>query len=189
MRYLDFGKQFRTAWNDLKKIQGYIYSSFFIFIFIAILGYVFAGHLTFLDDLLKELIDRTAGLNTWELILFILQNNLQTAFMAFVLGIFFGLFTILYASLNGLVLGYVFAKVIGEVGVLSLWRILPHGIFELPAVFIALGLGLYLGSFVFSSHNGELKKRFLEGVNVFLFIVVPLLILAAVIEGLLIAFF
>ena len=60
----------------------------------------------------------------------------------------------------------------------------------MPAVFISLGLGLKLGMFIFSKKPGlELRKRFFESLNVFLFIVVPLLIIAAIIEGILIFIF
>ena len=65
-----------------------------------------------------------------------------------------------------------------------LWRIFPHGIFELPAVFISLGLGLKLGTFIFQRNKLKAFAEFFwNSLRVFLFIVLPLLIIAAIIEG------
>jgi len=44
-------------------------------------------------------------------------------------------------------------------GFLSLWRLLPHGIFELPAVFISLGMGLKIGMFIFQKKKLELVEK------------------------------
>jgi stage II sporulation protein M len=89
--------------------------------------------------------------------------------------------------INGAVLGYVFSRVYVLYGASDFWRILPHGIFELPAIFIALGLGVKLGFFIFSGNiKQEFLRRFYYSFLVFLFVVVPLLIIAAIIEGLLI---
>ena len=35
----------------------------------------------------------------------------------------------------------------------DLFRLLPHGIFELPAIFISLGLGLRFGMFIFQKEK------------------------------------
>ena len=69
----------------------------------------------------------------------------------------------------------------------SLLKLLPHGIFELPAIFIALGIGLKLGTFPFQKEPEKSLKRFLgNSIRVFLLIVLPLLLIAGIIEGLLI---
>ena len=84
-------------------------------------------------------------------------------------------------------MGFVAEESVEAAGVLSLWRILPHGVFELTAVFISLGMGLKLGTFIFVGEKIKSFKRFLyESINVFIFVVFPLLVLAAIIEGLLI---
>jgi len=68
--------------------------------------------------------------------------------------------------------------------------IFPHGVFELPAVFISLGLGVRFGTFMFSKNAlSELKHRFIGSIKVFFFVIMPLLVLAAIIEGVLITFF
>ena len=104
-----------------------------------------------------------------------------------ILGIFFGIFPLWFTLQNGYVLGFVSSISVGEAGIGSLWRIIPHGIFELPAIFISLGLGIKLGSFVFYKDSRKKFNEFLKNsLRVFIFIVIPLLVLAGIIEGFLI---
>jgi stage II sporulation protein M len=63
-------------------------------------------------------------------------------------------------------------------------NLLPHGIFELPAIFISFGMGLKFGTFLFYK---EKMKKFAEffsnSLRVFVFVILPLLVIAAIIEG------
>lgn len=175
-------------WAYLKESRNYIYLVIALFFAFSVIGYLFNEQFSFLDEFLRGLIERVEGLNAIELIFFIFQNNLQSAFFGFVLGIFLGIMPVISAISNGVVLGYVFAQASAEEGFSVILSLLPHGIFELPAVFIALGLGLKLGMFIFAKKKKEeFRKRFIMGIQVFLGIIVPLLIIAAIIEGLLIA--
>ena len=183
-----FRAQFKKAWEYLEESQNYFYFVLAVFAAAGVVGFFNANELRFIDELLEKIIIRSEGLNTAELIFFILQNNLQSALLGLFSGVFFGVFSFLVALTNGVILGYVFERVAGEVGFFQLWRILPHGIFELPAIFIALGLGVKLGTAIFAKNiRVEFKRRFFESVNAFLMIVVPLLVVAAVIEGILIS--
>lgn len=158
-----------------------------IFLLSAIFGWAFSSQLGFIDKFLKELIDNTEGLNTFQLIAFIFFNNLRSALYGMLLGIFFGIYPLINSIINGSVIGYVFNKVYGITGISEFWRILPHGIFELPAIFISLGLGTRIGMFWFSKN---MKKDFVfiarNALKAFFLIVVPLLVIAAIIEGILI---
>ena len=91
----------------------------------------------------------------------------------------------------GVVIGYVLNRVWQESGIRDIWKILPHGIFELPAVIIALGLGLRLGAYLFGANEKRetFKELAYKSVNTFLMIILPLLVLASIIEGLLIMLF
>jgi stage II sporulation protein M len=62
-------------------------------------------------------------------------------------------------------------------------KLLPHGIFELPAIILALAFGLRIGMFFYSKNPElEFKYRVKNALRVFVFIIVPLLIIAAIIE-------
>src|SRR3990167_2868697 len=104
-------KQFREAWNYLRECKRHIFFILFLFIFSAFFGFIYMDKLTFLDELLKDIIYQTSDLNMLEMIFFILQNNLQSAFFGMIFGIFFGIFSLMNSLLNGVVLGYVLCKI------------------------------------------------------------------------------
>lgn len=256
--------------NYLGKVFGYIgeskkyiYAITILFLISSLMGFIFSSSLGFLDELLNEIVEKVGGLSAGQLPLFIFQNNLSSAFFSMLFGIFLGITPLLNALSNGVILGYVFAKAFTIGGFWVILKLLPHGIFELPAIIIALGMGLRLGAgflenfffyyrknpqrrffgiiaimvslagFLFfamafsgfiSPENGllvsafvsfglgvlfilplvnilfgepKLRKiqrdvfayRFNQAMRVFIFVVLPLLALAAIIEGVLIALY
>jgi stage II sporulation protein M len=105
------------------------------------------------------------------------------------LGVFFGIFPLFVAIVNGYLLGFVSRFAVEEGGILILWRLIPHGIFELPAVIISIGLGLKLGvSMIGKNRKKVLKKDLRKSFRFFLFVIFPLLLIAGIIEGILIWF-
>lgn len=185
-------KNFKLSLDYLKKTKNYVWFSLILFFCIGIFGYLFP--VFFEEQILKiisELIEKTEDLGGLQLIKFIFINNLKSGFFAMIFGIFLGIVPFIVAVMNGYVLGFVANKTISIEGILVLWRLLPHGIFEIPAIMISIGLGLRLGLFLFISKNKnwkEFKKWVGDSLRVFVFIVVPLLVLAAIIEGVLISF-
>ena len=68
---------------------------------------------------------------------------------------------------------------------LLLLALLPHGIIELPMVFLAAGIGLRLGHQVLTALTGkptEIKREFKDGIRFYFRWIMPLLFVAAVIE-------
>jgi stage II sporulation protein M len=184
---LSIQKQFSEARTYIKESKNFIYFSIILFAFFTIFGFLISDKLTFLDGLLKELILRTENLNMSEMIFFILQNNMQSALFSIILGIGIAIFPLISIAMNGTIMGYVLARTSEIAGFTSWWRILPHGIFELPAIFISFGLGIKLGFAIFTKNSGlEIKERFYQSMNAFLMVILPLLIIAAIIEGALI---
>src|SRR6185312_3118922 len=74
---------------------------------------------------------------------FIMTNNMSVTFMAFAWGISFGIGTVYMMVFNGVLMGVIGAAcLIGSMS-LSLWSFVdPHGVLELPAIFIGGGAGL-----------------------------------------------
>lgn len=120
---------------------------------------------------------------------FIFINNLKAALLMIILGLFFGVFPILALAINGMLIGFVLKLIAinsGNLLMFFIFGILPHGIFEIPAIIIAAALGMKLGFSIFSlgrknrkwSINGILKQALITilGVTLILFI-------AAIIEG------
>ncbi|MEI6849988.1 MAG: stage II sporulation protein M [archaeon] len=174
----------------IRESKNYIYFISVIFILGIIGGFIYSSQLSFLDEILKNIIQKTTDMNGLELILYIFNNNASVAFSSIVFGILLGLIPIFYSITNGVILGYVFSKIYNLSGFSEFWRILPHGIFELPAIIISMALGLKLGLFFYSSNTWkEFKQRVMGSFRTFIFVVIPLLVIAALIEGLLITYF
>jgi stage II sporulation protein M len=63
--------------------------------------------------------------------------------------------------------------------------LLPHGILELPMVFLSAAIGLRLGHQAFSALIGrptQIKREFKEGLMFYFRWILPLLLVAAIIE-------
>ncbi len=178
---------FKESISYLKESMIYFYIVIGLFFFSAIIGFMFPENFVFFDELLKELAEKTTGLGHGELTWFIFQNNVLSSFMGLAFGIVLGIFPLIGTLINGLLLGYVYAKASAISGLGIIWMLIPHGIFELPAVFIALGLGIKFGMFIFAKNKKkEFFRRLNKSLKVFLTIVLPLLVVAAIIEGILI---
>ena len=117
----------------------------------------------------------------------IMTNNLSVAFTAFALGITAGLGTIWMMLTNGLLIGVIGAATWRAGMAMQLWSfVAPHGVLELPAIFIAGGAGLeiargllfpgVLPRNVSLTQAGSRAAKLLLGT-------VPLLIVAGLIEG------
>ncbi|MEK6757595.1 MAG: stage II sporulation protein M [Nanoarchaeota archaeon] len=187
-------KQYKDSWSYIKESKDFIYSIvaiFFVFVFIGLLVPIPESISKIIIEYIQELIEKTKNMSSLELTRFIFWNNLQNSFFGMILGIFFGVFPVLIAIVNGYVLGFVSLVTIQNESVWSLWRLLPHGIFELTAVFIALGLGLRLSSFILQRKNNMkfLWKNLVSSIKVLLLVIIPLLALAAVVEGVFIFLF
>ncbi len=77
----------------------------------------------------------------------IMTNNLSVAFTTFAAGITAGLGTIYMVVFNGLLIGVIGTACHLSGMSLQLWSfVAPHGVLELPAIFIAAGAGLRLAS-------------------------------------------
>ncbi len=174
---------FRKSINYIRESGKYFWLVVGIFLLSAIFGFYAGPDLSFLDPIIKELVDKTENLNGTGLITFILVNNTLNALKGIVLGIFLGIAPLFGALFNGAILGYVFHLVYLESGFSNFWKILPHGIFELPAIFIAFSLGIRLGVelvknyFVFYNKKG--KMRVFGWSAIFIFIAGLVCVIAA----------
>lgn len=181
-----YKESFRFIWDARR----FFYFILGIFAFSVLLGYFVLPSEQIYNqilDYIQELIEMTQGKSLFELISFIFFNNLKSSFFGMLFGIIFGIFPIFSTFVNGYFLGFVSNLTIKENSFLILWRLLPHGVFELPAIFISLTLGLKLGSFLFQKEKLEsLRDYFKKSLMAFFLIVLPLLVIAAIIEGILI---
>jgi uncharacterized membrane protein SpoIIM required for sporulation len=117
----------------------------------------------------------------------IMTNNLSVSFSTFALGITAGIGTLWMLSFNGLLFGVVNAAC-WQAGMSNqlLSFVVPHGVLELPAIFIAGGGGLLIAKGLL--FPGRLPRRaslvYEGGRAVCLLLgIIPLLIVAGTVEG------
>lgn len=120
----------------------------------------------------------------------IFANNAVGALVAMIFGLAAGLFPLFFIISNGMVIGIVLEMMVAKLGAgmgafVFIAGILPHGIFELPAIFLSAAIGLKLGYHVIQSilkRQDMVTGELMSGVLIFLFCIVPMLFIAAVIE-------
>lgn len=117
----------------------------------------------------------------------ILTNNLSVSFATFAMGITAGIGTVWMLIFNGLLIGVVGTATWRAGMALPFWSfVAPHGVLELPAIFIAGGAGLELArGMLFPGFLPRGESLALAGQRAIRLVlgIVPLLIVAGTIEG------
>jgi uncharacterized membrane protein SpoIIM required for sporulation len=117
----------------------------------------------------------------------IMTNNMSVAFVTFALGITAGLGTTYMLLFNGLLLG-VIGMACHVTGMsLELWGfVAPHGVLELPSIFLAGGAGLRIAAGLlfpgYLPRRESLVRGGTEGVQLLLG-AIPILVIAGIIEA------
>ncbi len=117
----------------------------------------------------------------------IMTNNLTVSFTTFAFGIAAGIGTLYMLAFNGLLFGVVSASCwqAGMAGQLFSF-VVPHGVLELPAIFIAGGAGLLIAKgLLFSGALPRRESLVREGSRAMRLAlgIIPLLIIAGTVEG------
>jgi uncharacterized membrane protein SpoIIM required for sporulation len=125
--------------------------------------------------------------NQLAMFLRIVLNNVQVAFLIFIVGFLLGLGTIYYLFQNGVMVGafqyFFFARGLGWHSVLVIWL---HGTLEISSFIIAGGAGLVLGNSILFPGTFKrvqsLKRGAKDGLKLMVGLV-PIFMMAAFIEG------
>ena len=181
-------EEYKKSFLYLKEVKNYIYwiiGIFFLFMLIGIFIPAPEFVSKYLLEYIQELLEITKDFGFKEMFGFIFFNNLKSSFVGLALGILAGIIPVWGALSNGYVLGFVSSMVVSEKGANILWKLIPHGIPELAAIFISLGMGLNLGICLFKKKDrlNSFRNNFKKALKVFFLIVLPLLLIAAVIES------
>lgn len=123
------------------------------------------------------------------LALFILIFSLNTISLFLDLIVGWGIvLPFLFAYLTGLNIAIISYNLGGNTGILALF-FNPVALIELPAAWLALSAGMRLGiSIINSGSFAQASIYFKQGMDLFVFFVIPLLIIAAILESTLISF-
>ena len=117
----------------------------------------------------------------------IMTNNISVSFLAFAMGMTFGLGTLYLMAFNGLMVGTLAGLCYTNGLSLPFWSfVLPHGVIELTAIFIAGGAGFLLGGALLFPGDLPRKDALLQrGRQAGRLILgcVPLLVIAGIVEA------
>ncbi len=201
MEEFSLNKSDSEAWeyekNPKKEFKEYVrvlspYLLFITFVFFGSLvtGYISAAHLPSMAETLRESLssrfESILAMNHFYMMLAIFLNNSFVSLLFLVLGLALGILPVLFIAFNGYVVGVIAYLVAQQKGLLFIiLGLLPHGILELPMVFLASSIGLRLGHQVFSALIGKsthIKQEFKEGLTFYFHWILPILLIAAIIE-------
>lgn len=176
------------------KNEGYFHSvrypfllSLVLFLLSVYVGYSFSE--LFPINILEGLGETFIEIEKWnqlQLLLFIFLNNTVKSFLAILLGFIFGIYPLLFITVNGLVIGLVTSEVEKIKGIsFALAAILPHGIVEIPMVLLSAAIGFRIGYETVKKLRGQgsVKRELIRGINFFIKRILVFLLLAAIIEA------
>ena len=173
-----FKKHYRKIWQDLKEARTFIFAAIALFLLGNILAWLNPQLSENIVALFIEYFQKFQDKTLLQLTLAIFLNNATVALFAIIFGFFFGLLPVLAAVVNGVAVGAVLAM-----NPVNLFKILPHAIFELPAIFIAWGLGLWCAGWLVHTPRWETAKARMKcSFNIYAFLILPMLVVAAVLE-------
>jgi uncharacterized membrane protein SpoIIM required for sporulation len=149
-----------------------------------IAGWLYADNFPFLEEQIRRLAAQFEGKDAITFIFKIFVHNLIATYVTMCVVVLFGIVPLIIAVFNGLILGWIIAKTAGMSGANLSVMLIPHGIFEWPAMLIAWGVGIWRGAgYRLSDTPGTWRQRWEKANKVFFTVILPLLLIAAIIEG------
>jgi stage II sporulation protein M len=177
-------RQYAAAWSTLCQARYGILMALLAYTASCVGGWFFAEDLGFFHQAAAGLADKFEGRQGADFILSLFLHNLVATYIAMCLVSLWGLFPMVNAIANGLILGWIVGTAYGPSPVDAAVMLVPHGLFEWPAMMIAWGVGLWRGAgYRFSSPSGTYLHRLKQSNQLFFLYVFPLLVVAAVVEG------
>ncbi len=147
-----------------------------------LLGNTFPG--SALESLVGTLPD-VSNMSLFDLFAFVVANNASKSLLFMLLGLLGGIPPLLFVVLNGFFVGWV-AWSLSSTSSLTyvVAGLTPHGIIEIPTILLSMAMGMALGYALLNKLRGRGGFGMEVRYALFLFInrIIPLLILAAIIE-------
>ena len=172
-------KPLQDAFTLLVHMRRQIFLAIAVFLSGALLGMVAVQVPDAMLDSLIELAQELKAKNWLAMTAFILFKNAVAAVVAVYSGCLLGILPFIAALTNGMLLGRAIT-----LNPESAWLILPHGLFELPAIWIAWGMGFWCAGWIrYKPRLERLRYRTGASLHLIWVIVLPLLAIAAAIEA------
>lgn len=139
--------------------------------------------ISFIKYLFQDIVEKALGRNFLQMFWLIFTNNISTSLTIIAAALIYRYLPLFFLFINGVVLGMI---VYGAARLTNNWvlitYILPHGVFELPAIILATSIGLSLGR-KSEKYGFKGKLKALIYSKKAIFTVVILLLVAAIIEA------
>ena len=177
-------RNYTVAWATLRQARYGILIAMLVYALSCTGGWIYADALGFFEQAAGSLANKFEGKQGLDFIFSLFLHNLAATYIAMCLVTLWGLFPMVNAIANGLILGWLVGTENGPSLVDAATMLVPHGLFEWPAMMTAWGVGLWRGAgYRFSAVPGTWFHRWKQANRVYFFIVLPLLLVAAIIEG------
>ncbi len=175
---------YRELFNDIREKKYLFVLTSTLFLLAAVLSIIPPGQE--LRKMLSEVIDALRSMSVDYhgrtlpyIIAHIFSHNAVALFAAMSSGAILVVIPVFFLIANGYVVGTLVIPNLSMIGLL-----VPHGIFELTASFLAVSYGIWLGLWPFNQNRFEtIRFRLKKCFAVYFYVVLPLLLIAAIIEG------
>jgi stage II sporulation protein M len=183
--YAEFVKSY------LKAIQIYVIGASFLFVVsigagIALFSYDTSLATQILGPL-REMFGPLAERSSFELFSFILFHNLSKAFLVLLFSPFILITPVIFIAVNGFFFGMVAGVAVAQVGISQFFlAIFPHGVVEIPTIFLVAGASAHLGIKVMKNFLGvqkDLRLVIKDTLLFFILVLVPLFVIASFLES------
>jgi len=184
-------KIYAKNWEFIKEHKKIFYWSAGVFILSFIVGLINPNFMIGYQEKLIQNLLAVTGERVFGVVSKIIFTNLWAA----LLGIFLGALmipTLALALFNGYMFGAVISRALASADMSNiLINVAPHAVFEIPAILLSYGLGFAIGYAWFNTNSSwkersiEVVKRYKGAVVIFISVVIPLIIIAGIIEGIL----
>ncbi len=150
------------------------------------MGYALGGNMN--GNALQDLLGTFPDINSMtlpELFAFIAANNTFKSLLFMFGGLLGGVLPLFFVIFNGFTVGWVAYDVGTTQGLgYAIAGLTPHGVVEIPAILLAMAMGMSIGYTMLNSLRGQgnVVKELKNAFGFFVTRVFPLLILAALIE-------
>ncbi|WP_339060600.1 stage II sporulation protein M [Tepidibacillus marianensis] len=142
----------RSFWNILVHSKRYLYLSVLLFFIGMVVGYAFLDlNSPIIQSILRNMETVVEKIKTNDTVFFMIRtiflNNLFLAVLMILSGLLLGLYPMISLTVQGIMLGFIIKHLFSQGRTIGfvLLGILPHGILEIPGIFIASAYGIKLG--------------------------------------------
>ena len=157
-----------------------------LFFYSLIMGYLIGETIpgSALDDLLGSFPD-VSNMSALQIFGFIVLNNSSKSLLFMLGGILVGLPSLFFIIFNGFFIGWLSSVLTLNSGRgFVLAALMPHGIVEIPTIILSMAMGVSIGYELLNRirGGGNLRREISLAIGLFINRIIPLIILAAVIE-------